>query len=407
MPVYSHSRIGTFENCPQQYKLKYIDRIQPPEGKTGVEAFLGSRVHEVLEKLYKELILAKLNPLEDLLAFYEAQWDRNWSDDTVAIVKKTFTQEHYRQAGRNAITAYYERHHPFNQSKTISTEAFINFKVGEYTLQGFIDRLCHNGRGGYEIHDYKTSGSLPGQDKFDSDRQLALYQIGIQDKFRDVKDVKLVWHYLLFDKQIVSTRTPAQLKDLRKEVVSLIKTIEKETRFEPRESALCDWCDFPEYCPAKKHEFALQELPPNKYRKEKGVALVNKYASIKARMKELKQRQNALQLELQLVEDAAILYAQEKNLSKIVGSECSLAVTSEKVLAFPLSGDERRAEFEACVRKVGIWDDASILNVNRLEKLLESEALDEKTKKKLLRFAEARNETSVRLVKKKNGEERP
>jgi len=46
MPVYSHSRIGTFENCPRQYKLKYIDRIQLPEGKTGVEAFLGSRVHE-------------------------------------------------------------------------------------------------------------------------------------------------------------------------------------------------------------------------------------------------------------------------------------------------------------------------------------------------------------------------
>ena len=42
MPVYSHSRLATYETCPQQYKLRYIDRIQPPEGEEGIEAFLAA-----------------------------------------------------------------------------------------------------------------------------------------------------------------------------------------------------------------------------------------------------------------------------------------------------------------------------------------------------------------------------
>ena len=35
MPTYSHSRLSTYENCPQQYKLKYIDRIKPAEAAVG------------------------------------------------------------------------------------------------------------------------------------------------------------------------------------------------------------------------------------------------------------------------------------------------------------------------------------------------------------------------------------
>ena len=48
MPVYSHSRFQTYETCPQQYKLKYIDKIELSEGTEEIEAFLGSCVYETL-----------------------------------------------------------------------------------------------------------------------------------------------------------------------------------------------------------------------------------------------------------------------------------------------------------------------------------------------------------------------
>ena len=405
MPVYSNSRLSTYENCPQQYKLRYIDRVELPEGaEEGIEAFLGSRVHEALEKLYKELILTKLNSLDELLGYYKNEWDKNWHENVV-VVKKGFTKDHYRNAGKEAITNYYKRHQPFNQSRTLATEQLITFKIDNYTIRGYIDRLSQMERGMYEIHDYKTSGSLPSQNKLDNDRQLALYHIGIKEKYPDAKDIRLIWHYLVFDKEFTSTRSDAQLKDLQKEVVSLIKTIEKDTEFEPSESNLCGWCDFPEYCPAKKHEYKVQELPPNKYLKEKGVTLVNKYATLKANFKALREQEEAIQEQLDLIEAAAITYAKKEGVSRITGSDFALKITEATGLSFPKSGEEGREELETYVKKAGIWEEVSGLNLSRLAKILEDDNLDSKIRKQLLKFAEEVEETNVRLVRKKKAED--
>ncbi len=51
MPVYSHSRLATYETCPLQYKYAYVEKVElEPEVET-IEVFTGSRVHEALEKL--------------------------------------------------------------------------------------------------------------------------------------------------------------------------------------------------------------------------------------------------------------------------------------------------------------------------------------------------------------------
>jgi putative RecB family exonuclease len=397
MPLYSHSRLSTYENCPQQYKLRYVDRITPPEGEEGIEAFLGSRVHETLDKLYKELILTKLNSLEELIVFYEEQWDKNWHENVV-IVKKQFTKDNYQNAGKAGIASYYRRHHPFNQSKTLATEMPVFFKIEDYTIRGVIDRLSNGEEGVYEIHDYKTSGYIPSQDRLDDDRQLALYQIGIKEKFRDAQDVILKWHYLLFDKELTSSRSDDQLEDLKKQVISLIKTIEKDSVFKPVESKLCDWCEYPQYCPAKKHEMKVQDLPVNKYLKEEGVTIVNKYASTKAQMKEL-------QLELDFIEEAAVDYAKREGVSKIMGSDFALRITEEKVLQFLRAGEDGRKELEEYVRKTGIWEEVSNLNLKRLARIVEDETIDKKIINGLLQFAEEVDKPNVRLVKKRGEEE--
>lgn len=68
MTIYSHSRLSCFEQCPNKFKLKYIDKVES-DIEQSVEAFLGSRVHETLEKLYRDLDYHKLNSLDDLLVF--------------------------------------------------------------------------------------------------------------------------------------------------------------------------------------------------------------------------------------------------------------------------------------------------------------------------------------------------
>ncbi len=403
MPVYSHSKLSMYETCPRQYKLWYIDRIRPHEGEEGIEAYLGNRVHETLEKLYRELLLTKMNTLEDLLEYYKRQWEKNWHDNVV-ILKKEFTRDHYFSTGLLAISNYYGRHYPFNQSKTLATERLIVFKIGDYTIQGYIDRLSHDGKGRYEIHDYKTSAHLPTQDKLDRDRQLALYQIGIRAHFRDATDVVLKWHYLIHGKEFTSTRSDSQLRELEKEVVSLISTIERDTVFPPVESSACDWCEVDLYCPAKKHVIEVQSLPPEQYLKEDGVVLVNRYASVKAKIDKLKEEQKQLELELDRITEAVVEYARNHAVSVITGSEYALKITEGTCYQFPRANEEGRAELERFLKEHGLWDRLATLNVRRLENVVESDELNETTRKRLLRFAEEVETVNVRLVKKRQEE---
>ncbi len=404
MPTYSNSKLGTYEKCPQKYKLKYIDRIRPPEEEVGIEAFLGKRVHETLEKLYKELLLTKLNNIDESIDYFNSQWEKNWHANVV-VNKKGFTADHYRNSGVEAISNYYKRYSPFNQSRTLATEHSITFKIDDITITGVIDRLSHNGDGFYEIHDYKTNSSLPTQEALDNDRQLALYQIGVKEKFRDAKEINLIWHYLIFDKEFISKRSDVQLKDLKKEVLSLIKTLEKDTKFEPLESGLCDWCEYPEFCPAKKHEIKVDALPLNKYLEDSGVTLVNKYASIRSEIKELKGKEKMLQDELDLVEEAAIKYAQKEKINTITGSDHLLKIIESEDLKFPLKKEEKRDELEEYIKKAGIWGQVSDLSLSTLSKMVEAEKFDKKITDHLLKFGERITKTSVKFTKKKGNDE--
>ena len=103
MTIYSYSRLGTYETCPLQYKLHYIDKITTEE--EGIEAFMGTRVHETMEKLYKELIHSKMNSVEELVDFYYTQWDKEWHDE-VKITKEGRVAEDYKKTGEKAIREY-------------------------------------------------------------------------------------------------------------------------------------------------------------------------------------------------------------------------------------------------------------------------------------------------------------
>jgi putative RecB family exonuclease len=119
---------------------------------------------------------------------------------------------------------------------------------GRYRARGIVDRIVRRGVGSFEIHDYKTGAYLPPQRRLDQDRQLALYQIGLEQTYDDVKEVELVWHYLVHNRTLRSRRTPEALAELRGATIRLIDEIEAEQEFKPKPGPLCRWCDFAEIC---------------------------------------------------------------------------------------------------------------------------------------------------------------
>lgn len=249
--VFSHSRLSTFEQCKLKYKLRYIDRIIPETEKT-IESHLGGTVHSALEWLYTEVKKSRIPSVEELLVFYSKEWEKEYEDE-IPIVKKYLTKEDYFNRGIKFLVDYYQSHTPFKDNTIdVEKEIFLDLdENGEYKIRGFIDRLVYNlETGEYEVHDYKTSGNLPDQDKIDNDRQLALYSIAVREIYGNDKKVRLVWHYLFFNKKIVSERTDEQLEQLREDTINLIKEIENTEDFEPTKSTLCNWCEYKDICPA-------------------------------------------------------------------------------------------------------------------------------------------------------------
>jgi putative RecB family exonuclease len=247
---YSHSKLSTFENCPRQYEYRYVQKIK--RDRESVEAFLGKRVHEILERLYHHIGRHGRPPsLRQVLERFRKDWQLRWSDK-IEIVRDDQTAEDYCDRGRRCLENYYRAHYPFDREETVALECKIDLKLdadGRYKARGIIDRLVRTGPGCYEIHDYKTGASLPPRARLESDRQLALYQIGVEQSYPDSESVELVWHYLLFNKTLRSRRTADQLLALREQTIGLIDTIRSAAEYPTQPGPLCPWCDYKDICP--------------------------------------------------------------------------------------------------------------------------------------------------------------
>lgn len=388
MPTYSHSRLETYQNCPLQFKYRYIERKE--KLVESIEAFLGSRVHETLEKLYRDLKFTKENSLAELLEHYNSTWEKNWLD-SIMVVKKEYTPRHYRNLGTKCIADYYRHYHPFDQGKSLGLEERIFIDLDGYRIQGLIDRVVQREDGVYEIHDYKTSGHLPDQKTIDKDRQLALYQLGLQNRWKDVKEVELVWHYLVFDKELRSSRSKHQLNQLKEEIIGLINEIEKakkEDDFPAKESKLCDWCEFGELCPNFKHIRKVEDLPKEGFLAEDGVQLANKYI-------ELREKRREAEANLRKIEESIYSYALKKNLKVIRGSDHKLKIKIEQKEEVPNKDQEDRAKLEELIKAMGRWDEVSELDRYGLLRKLKSSDWDQKTIEEIKKYLITKPDTGI------------
>ena len=76
---YSYSQLNTFYNCPQKYKIIYIDKIQ--NNNESIEAFAGKRVHETLEWLYSDLENNHFISFDRIADKFNNLWNQKWHDN--------------------------------------------------------------------------------------------------------------------------------------------------------------------------------------------------------------------------------------------------------------------------------------------------------------------------------------
>lgn len=397
--IYSHSRLATFKQCPKKFEFQYV--LKPKVEKIeNMSAFMGQRVHETLEQLFKDLQHTKQTSLSESLTFYEKKWKENYTDKVV-IHKEGLTAQHYFELGKKCITNFYETNIPFKRGKVIGIEKEIKVDLNDdkkYRLTGYIDLLVQTGKDHFQVHDYKTYAELPSNDKMNEDEQLALYQLWLEKEFPEAKKIDLIWHYVVFGREGLTHRNAKQLAELKKNLIQTIDRVESTKVFETKTSALCSFCNYKPICPAWKHAEEVAKLPAKKYEKDEGVKLANEYASAYYEKRKLVEE---IDSKLETLQEEIFAYAQQHGFEVIQGKDYQLKVKSEEKVRFPGKNTKEREPLEELIRQHNLWLELSELDTTRLKNYLEEGKIDPKIAKRIEKMAEKYESKSISVSKKK------
>ena len=252
----SPSRLLAWLDCPRRYRMTYLDRPRPQARPQRAHTSVGVSTHNALRDYWD---LAPADRSADAAAGLVR---RNWVD---AGFRDPEQSARWRARVVAQVRRYLEGVDPHDAP--VGTERTVSLKTRTLALTGRIDRL--DARGGHlRVVDYKTSRAAPTDDDARTSLPLALYAIAAARMFR-APCTRVELHHVPTGAVAVHTHTAESLErklaeaesiavDLRRADADFAERGPESTRFAPRTSALCTWCDYRAHC----HEG--QQLGPEK-----------------------------------------------------------------------------------------------------------------------------------------------
>ena len=196
--------INTYETCPAKFKFQYEDRL--PQARSPALSF-GDSLHRALY-LFHDRPVPVPPSLEELHELLDGDPGRRGlrrrvggADCTATTAARSSPQYHRENAAEYRIPA--------------ALEFRFTIEVEGVALSGVIDRMDRIPGGGYEIIDYKTNRRLPPQARIDQDLQLSIYHLAAQEIW-GIEPERLTLYYLLPGQRMTTTRTPADVDELRR-----------------------------------------------------------------------------------------------------------------------------------------------------------------------------------------------
>lgn len=147
----SYTSINTYEQCPLQYRYRYIERLEW-EPKPALS--FGSSLHEALEWFYS--VKTPHPPeLAELLSRLSSVWVKEGYSDEAE-------EGRYYEHAQEVLTTFY-RANVGRFRMPVAVEKYFELELDGFVLTGKIDRMDRHDDGSYEILDYKTNRKLPPQ----------------------------------------------------------------------------------------------------------------------------------------------------------------------------------------------------------------------------------------------------
>lgn len=236
----SYSQIETFNNCPLQYRYRYLQRIPVP---ASAAMTFGDTIHRTLKDFYQGIKEGQKLNQKNLLEIL----NKNWS--SLGYASKAHEQKMKKQAGK-ILEAFYQKFDHKLVPKDLE-QSFVIKVNPELKVGGKIDRVDQLKDGHLEIIDYKT-GKTWEQKDVDKSLQMTVYALAASDKgIYDQKPENLILTFYFLDsgQKISTQRTRQQLEEARKEILEKAKEIQLSL-FEPKPGMLCDFCEYKLICEA-------------------------------------------------------------------------------------------------------------------------------------------------------------
>jgi putative RecB family exonuclease len=354
---YSPSKLAQYVQCQLKYRFQYVDGIK--KDSESIEAFMGSRVHEALERVLK---LKKDFDKEPSYELAEEIFCRTWDEKfhpAVVIREPDVTPEDYKRRGLMMLRNYFDIDSVHDFGEIVDMELRLNFQIGEHSVNGIVDRLQREG-GRLHIIDYKTSKGRMTQDQADRDRQLAIYELGLRQLYPDAEEIELHWYMLAHKDVVTSTRDAEARRRLEDQVSSLIEEIESATDFRPSEGTLCGWCDYAEECAAEKEIRTL--TPDASLTAPIASELADEYAELAAKQKELNSLVNSIKKRLEELKPLLGEACRQEGAWSVEGTDCILDILEKYDYSMPSKGSEQRRLLEELIRESGLWEELSDIN---------------------------------------------
>jgi hypothetical protein len=232
---YSFSKIATFYQCPQKFKLRYKDKIFIKSDNIALEK--GSYIHHCIEN---NIMDNEITPFKFRLSSEENIKEYN------NIVRTFFNSDLYKSY----------KNLPNKKVEEGFSLSIIDKKIipGSYKkdslVRGYIDfmSLAEDGKS-LLIVDWKT-----GKFKEDINQlQVQIYALWAFYTFPEVYTIDTTFCFVEHSKMVNKQFTRDDINDIKKNVLSHILGIEKAQEFKKNVSALCDYCEFKQngYCDGK------------------------------------------------------------------------------------------------------------------------------------------------------------
>jgi RecB family exonuclease len=360
----SHSSISLYQECPQKYKFKYIDKI--PEKPRYFFSF-GQSVHLALEFFYG--VKTPTPPsLPELLDHYKQIWVKGGYKDAQQ-------ESEYFEEGTRILTAFHAKHvKDFHVPYYV--EYAFTFDVEGVPVTGRIDRVDKMSDGRLAILDYKTGKKL-ATGRLEIDAQLTMYQFACESLL-GAEVGELIFYHLPTLKQHRAARRGVDLVgELKHKIVSTAESIIKE-RFEPKpEESVCRWCDYKPICPIFKNQYAGVPPVAAKASSEPELAeLVDAYGRATDKVQQAKQEADAA---------GQTLFALMRKKGYVRAFGTSFEVSMNPVVKWEFIDKKKVLEI---IKKAGLYDQVLAPSAPLVNKLVEEGKIDPDLRARLTELGE-------------------